>query len=120
MDALEYLKIKGEMTNTCKMKCDECPLYDKSNNKQLGCKRFEMLYPEEAIKIVEDWKKEHPIISNMDKYKEVIKETFGDDFEIEICGNKPYENIPDCRCCMMNCDECIEFWNSEYKKEEEK
>ena len=64
MNALEYLKIKGEMTNTCKMKCDECPLYDKSNNKQLGCKRFEMLYPEEAIKIVEDWKKEHPIMTN--------------------------------------------------------
>ena len=60
MNALEYLKIKGEMTNTCKMKCDKCPLYDKSNNKQLGCKRFEMLYPEEAIKIVDDWKKEHP------------------------------------------------------------
>ena len=113
MNALEYLKIKGEMTNTCKMKCDECPLYDKSNNKQLGCKRFEMLYPEESIQLVEEWKKEHPFISNMDKYKEIIKETFGDDFEIEICGNKPYENIPDCRCCMMNCDECIEFWNSE-------
>lgn len=64
MDALEYLEIKSRMTNNCKMKCDECPLYDKSNNKQLGCKRFEMLYPKEAIKIVEEWKKEHPIMTN--------------------------------------------------------
>ena len=118
MDALEYFKIKKRMTNKCEMDCVDCPLYS-NNNKQLGCKRFEMLYPEESIQLVEEWKKEHPFISNMDKYKEIIKETFGDDFEIEICGNKPYENIPDCRCCMMNCDECIEFWNSEYKEKEE-
>ena len=30
----------------------------------LGCKRFEMLYPDEAIQIVERWEKEHPIITN--------------------------------------------------------
>lgn len=118
MDALEYFKIKKRMTNKCEMDCVDCPLYHANNNKKLGCKRFETFYPEEAIKIVEEWKKEHPFISNMDKYKEIIKETFGDDFEIEICGNKPYENIPDCRCCMMNCDECIEFWNSEYIEKE--
>ena len=84
MDVLEYFKIKKRMTNKCEMKCDECPLYDKSNTKQLGCKRFEMLYPDEAIKIVEKWEKEHPIITNADKYKEIIKETFGDNL-IDVC-----------------------------------
>ena len=119
MDALEYFKIKKRMTNKCEMDCVDCPLYYANSNKQLGCKRFEMLYPKEAIKIVEDWEKEHPFVTNADKYKEIIRKTFGDNFEIEICGNKPYENIPDCRCCMMNCDECIEFWNSEYIEKEE-
>ena len=52
MDALEYFKIKKRMTNKCEMDCDKC-LLDR--------------------KIIE-WEKKHPIISNMDKYKEVIKE----------------------------------------------
>ena len=118
MDALKYLEIKSRMTNNCKMSCNDCPLAYKNNIKKINCGRLESLYPNEAIKIVEDWGKEHPFVTNVDKYKEIIKETFGDDFEIEICGNKPYENIPDCRCCMMNCDECIEFWNSEYIEKE--
>ena len=118
MDALKYLETKGRMTNSCQIDCRNCPLAYKNNGKSIQCTALERDYSNEAIKIVEEWGKEHPIISNMDKYKEVIKETFGDDFEIEICGNKPYENIPDCRCCMMNCDECIEFWNSEYIEKE--
>ena len=120
MDAIEYLKTRTRMTNNCTINCDECLLHYKNNDKELYCNKLEEYYPNEAIKIVEKWSKEHPLISNVDKYKEVIKETFGDDFEIEICGNKPYENIPDCRCCMMNCDECIEFWNSEYIGKEKK
>ena len=119
MDALEYFKTKNKMTNNCKVNCDICPLSYDNNSKGISCGKFETFYPNEAIKIVEDWEKEHPFISNMDKYKEVIRKTFGDDFGIEICGNKPYENIPDCRCYMMNCDECIEFWYSEYKEKGE-
>ena len=118
MDAIEYLKTRTRMTKNCEMDCDECLLGCNKNSRGISCSGLEIYHPKEAIKIVEEWKKEHPFISNVDKYKEVIKETFGDDFEIEICGNKPYENIPDCRCCMMNCDECIEFWNSEYIEKE--
>ena len=114
MDVLEYFKIKKRMTNKCEMKCDECPLYDKSNNKQLGCKRFEMLYPNEAIKIIEEWSKKHPLITNADKYKEVIKETFRDDL-IDVCDKQ----VPNFKCSSFaSCDECIEFWNSEYTGKE--
>lgn len=115
MDALEFLKVRSRMTKNCGMDCVDCPLYYANNNKKLGCKRFETLYPDEAIKIVEEWGKEHPFISNMDKYKEIIRETFGDNF-IDICHEK---NVPICRCEDFNCSECKEFWGREYKKKEE-
>ena len=119
MDVLEYFKIKKRMTNKCEMKCDECPLYDKSNNKQLGCKRFEMLYPNEAIQIVERWEKEHPIMTNAEKYEQMMKNLLGDDFEIEICPSKSHD-VPGCACEKMNnCNDCVKFWNSEYRKKEE-
>ena len=101
MDALEYFKIKGEMTNTCKMKCDECPLYDKSNNKQLGCKRFEMLYPNEAIQIVERWEKEHPIMTNIENCK--YKVVYMDKEEAEEIIKKIKEE-----CDKHNrCNDCV-------------
>lgn len=71
MEVLEYFKVKKRMTNKCEMDCVDCPLYYKNNNRELGCKRFETIYLEEAIKIVEDWGKEHPIITNKDKYKKL-------------------------------------------------
>ena len=110
MDALEYFKTKNKMTNNCKVNCDICPLSYDNNSKGIGCSKFETFYPNEAIKIVEEWGKEHPFISNMDKYREVIKETFGDDL-IDICDKQ----VPNFKCSSFDsCDECIEFWNSEY------
>lgn len=115
MDALEYFKIRSRMTNNCNESCDICPLSYDNNSKKISCGEFESLYPNEAIKIVEEWGKEHPFISNMDKYKEIIRETFGDNF-IQICFR---ENVPTCRCRDFNCSECEEFWGREYKKKEE-
>ena len=76
MDALEYFKIKKRMTNKCEMDCDKC-LLDR--------------------KIIE-WEKKHPIISNMDKYKEIIRETFGDNaylqWLIKRHGETEFSKIP--------------------------
>lgn len=113
MDALEYLKVRSRMTNKCEMDCDKCLLG--RNSRGVTCSGLEIDYPNEAIQIIEEWEKEHPIISNVDKYKEVIKETFGDDL-IDVCDKQ----VPTFKCSnFTNCDKCIEFWNSEYKKEEE-
>ena len=114
MDAIEYLKTRTRMTNNCTINCDECLLHYKNNDKELYCNKLEEYYPNEAIKIVEEWGKEHPLISNVDKYKEVIKETFGDDL-IDICDKQ----VPNFKCSSFtSCDECIEFWNSEYTGKE--
>lgn len=115
MNALKYLEIRSRITDNCKINCNECLLGRGNNGKKINCKTLENLYPEEAIKIVEDWGKEHPFISNVDKYKEIIRETFGDNF-MDICYKK---NVPICRCEDFNCSECEEFWGREYKKKEE-
>lgn len=115
MDALEYFKIKKRMTNKCGMDCDECLLGCNKNSRGISCSGLEIDYPNEAIKIVEDWEKEHPFVTNADKYKEIIRKTFGDNF-IQICFR---ENVPTCRCRDFNCSECEEFWGREYKKKEE-
>lgn len=118
MDAIEYLKVRSRMTNNCNESCDICPLSYDNNSKKISCSEFESLYPKEAIKIVEDWSKEHPTMTNAEKYKQLMKSILGDDFEIENCPNKSHD-VPSCACGKMNdCSECEEFWNSEYKKEE--
>lgn len=114
MDAIEYLKTRTRMTKNCTINCSECSLYYKNNNHELYCNKLEEYYPKVAIQIVEDWKKEHPLVSNVDKYKEVIKETFGDDL-IDVCDKQ----VPTFKCSnFTNCDKCIEFWDSEYIEKE--
>lgn len=114
MDALEYLKTRKRMTKNCRVDCDECLLGSKYNGRNINCIPLESLYSDEAIQIVEDWSKEHPLVSNVDKYKEVIKETFGDDL-IDICNKQ----VPNFKCSSFaSCDECVEFWDSEYIEKE--
>lgn len=118
MDAIEYLKEKGRMTKECKIECKYCKLGRDNNNKETWCKSFEGQYPEQAVKIVEDWSKENPIVTNKDKFYEVMKETFGvKDEEINTC--KHYckdKKIPRVFCNQFDgCNSCDVFWNTEYK-----
>lgn len=119
MDAIEYLKVRSRMTNDCNISCDKCLLgYDK-NSRGVSCSGLETNYPKEAIKVVEDWSKEHPIMTNTEKYKQLMKSILGDDFEIENCPNRSHD-VPSCACDKMNdCSECEKFWNSEYKEKGE-
>lgn len=111
MDTLEYLKAKNRMTNNCKVMCKECKLGSYKNGKTVTCGELEGIYPKQAIQIVEDWAKENPIVTNIDKFDEVIKKTFG----IEEIKSRCNINLPTIMCYDFNCDECKEFWNSEYR-----
>jgi len=60
-----YFAEKQRMTKRagnglCKLGCSNCPLCSGNNNKGLSCTGFEMLYPEKAIEIVQQWSDEHP------------------------------------------------------------
>lgn len=60
MDAVEYLKAKYRMCdwNTRDVEtCEGCPLLATENN----CELLERESPDEAVHIVEDWLKRHPL-----------------------------------------------------------
>lgn len=60
MDAITYLKEKERLTkcSTGDVKCCKCKLNHDNNKFKLDCVRLEAEYPEEAIKIIEEWSKE--------------------------------------------------------------
>lgn len=65
MNAVEFLKENDRMCKTfdsCSGKDggEMCELYVKSNEKGLSCADYATTYPEEAVKIIEKWAKEHP------------------------------------------------------------
>lgn len=73
MDAVEYIKEKVRMCHSgpvTKLKCNRCP-FD-ADTSELGCVYWEETDPTEAVRIVEEWSKAHPIQTNADKFKEVF------------------------------------------------
>lgn len=81
--------------------CKDCP-FDRN-----FCNMYD------AIEVVENWIREHPVITNAMKFKEV----FGIEPDKRSCVNG---NVINCRDCEYHGDaECAVsklFWNAEYKK----
>lgn len=105
MDAVEYLKAKNRMTNNCDMNCEDCPLFSLNNGRDIPCREMEIKFPENDVRIVEKWAKEHPL------------KTYAQDF-FEKFPNalKAHNGIPtSCKrniyggICIHNCPGC---WNS--------
>ena len=90
--------------------CEKCPFNKKVCN--LGNVLFNSF---EAIEFVENWVKEHQIVTNSDKFKEV----FGTEVLKDACvnGNKQ------CKECEYfngySCDVRKRFWYAEYKPTKE-
>lgn len=88
--------------------CTDCPF----NRKVCNAGKL-IFYSIEAIEIVEQWAKEHPVKTNAEKFKEV----FGTEPPINACVN----NI-DCENCEYYGDVCYVrdlFWDAEYKEQTE-
>ena len=102
MDAVEYLKQKNRMTNNC--------------NGNLVCANRDTISLEEAVAIVENWAKEHPVRT----YKSVFLEMFPNvkttkeghpDFCLKrLLGAKGEYDI--CSC-DITCSDC---WNREVEE----
>ncbi|MBR3360895.1 MAG: hypothetical protein IKG39_06125 [Lachnospiraceae bacterium] len=64
MDAVKFLKERERMCESFKT-CDGCSFNH-------HCSDFMGEYAEEAVRIVEQWSNEHPIMTNLMKFKEVF------------------------------------------------
>lgn len=75
MDAVKFLK---ECNRICKtFECNYCPLYD-------GDACFLDTDEEKAVAIVEQWSKEHPIMTNKMKFEEVFGKTCDENGELVL------------------------------------
>lgn len=72
MDVVNYLKERTRMTDSCNINCHDCPFSRYNNGTGEGCTDFEGQYPEEAVRIVEEWSNAHPIQTNGQKFVEVF------------------------------------------------
>ena len=103
---------KGE-SSCYSVECDDCVLQHICNS---YTQSNEVYHAVEMVETVEKWSKEHSIITNRDKFKEM----FG--FEVTanyhdcdgiLCPNDSIDN--DCKECPYN-----GFWSREYKEPKEK
>lgn len=59
MDAVEFLKAADRMHNFDDQDCVECEIYKHSGGNP-SCVNWVLSHPDEAVKVVEQWAKEHP------------------------------------------------------------
>lgn len=110
-DFVKVIKIKNRMCESVE-NCNDCPVGGDCNIIKGGCGLLLRKYPEQAQEIILKWDKEHPIKTNIDKFREVFElteEEFNPDHGCQLleCGDR-------------KCDECPRknFWFDEYKEPE--
>lgn len=115
----------------CKIKCSECPLSCQNNGTSefTSCITFEMLYPEQAIEIVQKWSDEHPqktyLTEFLKNYPNAQLKTVLSYSQLDTGG---IFGIPKCICPyhlgLMSSEDCrkdhncVKCWNQPVKDEE--
>ena len=64
MDAIKFLKEETRMCACFDVGCDGCPLNKENVKRTVDCNTFINKNPDIAVKIVEQWSKEHPVMTN--------------------------------------------------------
>lgn len=111
----EYLTEKARMSKTtksgiCKVECAKCPLSSENNGVGECCTDFEMLYPEQAISIVQRWSNSHPQKTYLSQFLEHYS-------NVQLYDNGTPKGICPYHLGLMNRDDCrkdrncIECWN---------
>lgn len=121
MEFVEVMKHRKRMCNSIRA-CQYCPLYSGNNGISVICHDIIITHPEEAEKIIMKWAEEHPIKTNRQVFEEVLKEKFGDTFDMpRLMGRLNTCNIYSEKCPVNdNCKTCDQkkFWDKEYKEVE--
>ena len=114
MEFKEAIKIRNRMCDYYK-NCDGCPLADAP----FGCmsRMAEVETADQYERTLEEWAKEHPVMTNADKYIEVMKNTFGEDVDKTVIRESCIGNFLGIEC-IKHCSECYKWWDEEYKEPE--
>jgi len=75
MEAIEFLKEKHRMCHSNSQddnRCYLCPLSMSRNEYHVSCDSLMANHPEDAVRIVEQWSAENPVVTNAQKFKEVF------------------------------------------------
>lgn len=114
MNFVEYMKNKARMVKMdkfgdCTIKCEDCPLGGLNNGKEMYCLKFEHLYPEEAVVIVEKWTKENPVKTYLSEFLGYYPNARANEDGVpNSCPHDLYKNIGS--RCPENIS-CYECWN---------
>lgn len=93
MNFREFCKEKSRMCSNVECKDGSCKIYDAKGTAQ-NCNDFCIGNCEKAEQIVDQWAKEHPIVTNGMKFMEIFGETF---------------------CSNMLIGSANEWWHTEYQ-----
>lgn len=125
MDAVEFLKEKDRMCKSfdqtvCRDRDDvACELRHKSSKENISCYEYIKKHPAEAVEIVEQWAKEHPVKTRQSEFLKMFPKAKVDaNNVITIC---PYETCISYKCDLIwgestepKCHECRKkYWLEE-------
>lgn len=117
-----YLNEKGRMTKLrksphggylCTLKCGECPLSHQNNgtSEKIPCADFEIVYPLQAISIVQKWSNEHPqrtyLTEFLHHYPNV--DLYENGIPIGICPR--HLGLVNADSCAEKNRDCVACWN---------
>lgn len=113
MTAVEFLIEKGRMTQNCTIKCDKCGFNRNSNGKNVHCGLFQSKFPEEAVKILEEWIEKHPRKTILQDFLEKYPDAkLNENGVPSICPNALGYNVSS--VCMAGYKPCYDCWNKPY------
>ena len=116
MNAVDYLKVRGRMTDDCHISCEKCLLDNSNNGAEEQCVEFEYTHPEQAVEIVEKWAKENPVKTYLSVLLEKLPNVkMHEDGEPHGCPSQYFKTGYTEGCYKANCKDC---WNREYKEVE--
>ena len=116
MEFKEAIKTRKRMCDYYK-NCNCCPIEKFEDGCMITLEGAEEL--DEYERILEEWAKEHPVMTNADKYIEVIKNVFGGDIDKTKTRSVCIKFILGIECNdECTCKECLRWWDEEYKEPE--
>ena len=111
MDAVEFLKQFNRMCRAYDKDgfCKNCPAYEYA-----CCTNFNG-QENDAVQIVEQWAKEHPVKTRQSEFLKMFPETEMIDDYICICPSRVSKEYRDSNAsCSIECDKCKrDFWLKE-------